>query len=70
MISHSWTHLSGSVLVQRAGSCYLGPAVSSSADTEADERWVGHLDKDVVHTVDVQVLHPPLLHVLQDLVVY
>ena len=46
---------------------YLGPAVSSLGHAEANEDWVGHLDKDVVHTVHMDVLDPALLHAGQHL---
>lgn len=49
---------------------YLGSTVSTFAHTESNEHGVGHLDQDVVHAVHMQVLHPPLLHVLQHLIVH
>ena len=56
--------------IMRSLGVYLGAAVGSSAHTESDEMGVGQLHQDVVHTVDVEVLHPAPLHVLQHLVVH
>ncbi len=49
---------------------YLGSAVSPFAHTEPNKHWISNLDQDVIHTVHMQVLHSPFLHVLQHLVVH
>ena len=39
------------------------------AHAEANEGWVGHLDQDVVHTVNMDELGAAFAHVLQDLLI-
>ena len=43
----------------------FGGALGSFAQTVADEGRVGHLHQNVIHTIDVNVLDPALLHIVQ-----
>ena len=42
----------------------LCPTLSSLLKAEPDKDWVSHLDQDVVHTVDMNIHHSAILHVL------
>lgn len=50
-------------------SLYLSTAVGSFLHAEANEQWISQFNQDVINTVDMKILHPPSLHILQDLVV-
>ena len=45
---------------------HLGSAPCILLSTETHKDRVGHLDQDVIHTVDVHALHPPRLHLPED----
>lgn len=49
---------------------YLSTTVGSFLHTEANKQWISQFNQDVINTVDMKILHPPSLHILQDLVVY
>ena len=45
---------------------HLSSTAGSFPDAEAEEDRVGHLDQDVIHTVDVDVLYTSLYQVIHD----
>lgn len=49
---------------------HLGTAICFSGNTEANEDWICHFDKNVVYTVHMDVLDATLLHVIQDFIIH